>query len=228
MHDDLAVANPAPSLAEWISAPEFPCVGAKSSLLRGTLESRVAGNLLDDGYDERIVTWLQDFALNTPLNAVFVSCAIVFPATPTLDEAQFETALWERLQAFNAIDARRYDWDENVSSDPQSPHFSMSIGGHGFYVIGLHPGSGRQARRFQCAALVFNPHAQFEALRDTGRYEKLRTAIAERDIAYSGSRNPMLADHGKSSEARQYSGRRVDAAWRCPFSARQEAHPDAA
>jgi FPC/CPF motif-containing protein YcgG len=29
----------------------------------------------------------------------------------------------------------------------------------------------------------------------------------------------MLAVHGEASEARQYSGRQVGAAWRCPFSA---------
>ena len=35
-----------------------------------------------------------------------------------------------------------------------------------------------------------------------------------RDEALAGSRNPMLARHGRSSEARQYSGRAVDANWR--------------
>ena len=66
---------------------------------------------------------------------------------------------------------------------------------------------------------MFNLHSQFEALRDDGRYDKLRAAITDRDVRYSGSRNPMLATHGESSEARQYSGRRVEADWRCPFAA---------
>jgi FPC/CPF motif-containing protein YcgG len=47
----------------------------------------------------------------------------------------------------------------------------------------------------------------------------LRAAITERDIAYSGSRNPMLKRHGEDSEARQYSGRMVGKEWKCPFSA---------
>ena len=33
----------------------------------------------------------------------------------------------------------------------------------------------------------------------------------------SGSINPMLARHGESSEARQYSGRVVDEDWKCPL-----------
>ncbi|HEV2682323.1 MAG TPA: YqcI/YcgG family protein, partial [Rhodanobacter sp.] len=58
-----------------------------------------------------------------------------------------------------------------------------------------------------------------EQLRADGRYEKLRQAIIERDIAFAGSSNPMLAAHGKSSEARQYSGRQVGTDWVCPFHA---------
>jgi FPC/CPF motif-containing protein YcgG len=97
----------------------------------------------------------------------------------------------------------------------------MSLGGRAFYVIGLHPGARRRARRFRASAMVFNLHSQFETLREDGRYDRLRAAITERDIAYSGSPNPMMAIHGAASEARQYSGRVVDAAWRCPFSARR-------
>jgi len=103
----------------------------------------------------------------------------------------------------------------------------MSLGGRAFYVIGLHPGSSRPARRFRCAALVFNLHSQFETLRADGRYDKLREAITQRDIAYSGSRNPMLAVHGVASEARQYSGRQFDGRWRCLFSAQAGGHHDA-
>jgi FPC/CPF motif-containing protein YcgG len=116
------------------------------------------------------------------------------------------------------VDAVHFEWDPTVSDDPDSPHFSLSIGGRGFYVVGLHPGASRAARRFPVAALVFNLHSQFEALRADGRYGRLRDVITQRDVAYSGSRNPMLAIHGEQSEARQYSGRKVEADWRCPFS----------
>ena len=65
--------------------------------------------------------------------------------------------------------------------------------------------------------MVCNLHDQFERLREDGRYAGLRDTILARDVAYSGSANPMLTDHGTSSEARQYSGRAVDPAWSCPF-----------
>jgi len=84
-------------------------------------------------------------------------------------------------------------------------------------VVGLHPRASRPARTFAKPTLVFNLHDQFEELRRAGKYEGMREKIMVRDEALAGSRNPMLARHGESSEARQYSGRIVDADWRCPF-----------
>ena len=136
-----------------------------------------------------------------------------------MSESAFEAALWQRLRAIHAIDRREHAWDASVSDDPASAHFSMSVGGKAFYVVGLHPDASRGARRFQCPALVFNLHGQFEQLRADGRYVKLRQAIVRRDVAYAGSANPMLAAHGENSEARQYSGRVVGPDWQCPFRA---------
>lgn len=209
-----------------VSLPDFPCVGAKSALAHESIGFIIASSLLGDGDDEHIVTALQAFAAAASSDAVFLSQAVLFPATPPLDELRFEAALWQRLHALHVIDARSHAWDPSISPDPDSPHFSMSIGGRGFYVIGLHPAASRAARRFECAALVFNLHSQFEALRADGRYEKLRDAITERDMAFSGSSNPMLATHGVDSEARQYSGRSVGPDWRCPFSATSKGTPD--
>lgn len=213
---------PHPAIRQFdarVAHKTFPCVGAKAAASQHNLRYVLAGDLRSAHHDAAIVAALQAAAARTARDAVFVSSVVLFPDTPRMDELQFEQALWQRLQALHARDAGDHDWDPSVSSDPESPHFSLSIGGRGFYVIGLHPGAHRKARRFRCASLVFNLHSQFETLRAEGRYDKLREAITERDIAFSGSRNPMLATHGMASEARQYSGRAVDATWRCPFSA---------
>ncbi|MDE0879444.1 MAG: YqcI/YcgG family protein, partial [Sphingomonas bacterium] len=143
----------------------------------------------------------------------------VFEGPDDLDETQFEAALWQRVQSLSDKDVwRGQTYDDRVSHDPDSPHFSLSFGGEAFFVVGLHPHSSRPARRFAKPTLVFNLHDQFERLREDGRYEPMRATILKRDEAYAGSPNPMLARHGASSEARQYSGRAVDKAWRCPFS----------
>lgn len=209
------------ALHDFIAEEGFPCVGAKAALSHGSIVSVPARDLRSGGCDAEITARLQAFAARTTGESMFVSLAIVFEHTPPLSEAEFEAALWQRLQTIHDIDARLHRWDADVSSDPRSPDFSMSVGGRAFYVIGLHPGASRPARRFGSAALIFNLHSQFERLREDGRYEKMQAAIGERDVALCGSRNPMLAAHGVTSEAPQYSGRVVDGAWRCPFHARQ-------
>lgn len=207
------------ALADFITDDAFPCVGAKAALSQDNLEVVCAGDLRSDRYDHDITRRLQGFAASATRDAIFLSLAAIFERTPLLTEADFEAALWCRLQAFHDIDARLHRWDPEVSNDPRSPDFSMSVGGRAFYVIGLHPGASRPARRFQYAALVFNLHSQFERLREDGRYDKMKDSINERDIALCGSSNPMLARHGVKSEAPQYSGRIVDDDWTCPFHA---------
>jgi FPC/CPF motif-containing protein YcgG len=207
-----------------IADRRFPCIGAKSALSHQDLRYVDGGDLRDRAGDQQVLAALHGFVADAGADTgkVFVSLVALYPATPLLDEAGFEAALWSRLSALHALDHEQHDWDPTVSSDPASPRFSMSFGGRAFYVVGLHPGASRPARRFGSAALVFNLHSQFEALRSDGRYDKLREAIVDRDEAFSGSSNPMLAMHGEASEARQYSGRVVGADWRCPF------HPPAA
>jgi uncharacterized protein len=122
------------------------------------------------------------------------------------------------------------DWlgqerDDRVAHDPNHPEFSVSLGGEAFFIVGLHPQASRPARRFIRPTMIFNLHDQFEKLREANQYEKLSASIIERDINIAGSPNPMLAEHGKVSAARQYSGRAVDAGWKCPYS-RAGAHPD--
>jgi FPC/CPF motif-containing protein YcgG len=129
----------------------------------------------------------------------------------------FEELFWQRLQALSNLDAQRYGYDKRVVADPSSPDFSFSLKEEAFFVIGLHPGSSRPARQYTYPTMVFNPHAQFEQIRNNGRYDSIRNTIRTRDIAYSGSINPMLQDYGDSSEAYQYSGKAYDETWKCPF-----------
>jgi len=71
--------------------------------------------------------------------------------------------------------------------------------------------------------LVFNLHAQFEQLRASGMFPRMRDRIRARDEALQGQVNPMVSDHGTSSEARQYSGREVSPDWQAPFEPNPQA-----
>ncbi|WP_238189028.1 guanitoxin biosynthesis heme-dependent pre-guanitoxin N-hydroxylase GntA [Methylobacterium frigidaeris] len=208
----------------FIRETGFPCVGAKAALSRGRMRVLVARSVTSAWDDMRIYPALLAFAARYRARPdTFQSLAVVFEDPCTLSEAAFERHLWERLQSLADKDAwLGHAWDERVAPDPDNPHFSLSFGGEAFFVVGLHPGASRPARRFSSPALVFNPHRQFESLREAGRYERLRASIVQRDVALSGSANPMLARHGEVSEARQYSGRAVDEGWRCPFRPRTD------
>ena len=200
----------------------FPCVGAKSALNRGTMRFVVARDFGSAWDDLRILPSIHALAKDYRADPVpFQSLVVLFENGAPDDEEAFEGQMWKRLQSLSDKD----DWlgqppDARVAHDPADPHFALSFGGEAFFVVGLHPLASRPARRFEVPALVFNLHDQFERLRDEGRYQPLRAKILARDEKLAGSMNPMLAEHGTISAARQYSGRAVNDDWRCPFSGR--------
>ena len=206
-------------LRERIVAPEFPCVGAKSALARGTLKTLVCHSLSSGWDDVRIHRELMEWARGYREDPKGLrSLAVVFSGPDDLDERTFERLMWERIQSLSDKDEwRGQPCEPGVSSDPDDPHFSLSFGGEAFFVVGLHPQASRPARRFERPALIFNLHDQFERLREEGRYEKMREKIIARDVALAGTPNPMLDRHGEVSAARQFSGRAVNSDWQCPF-----------
>ena len=207
---------------DFVRAAAFPCVGAKSALAKGQMRIVVARDIRSSWDDLRIYPGLLDLARNYAEDPVlFQTFVVVFEQDWCLSETSFEAHMWSRIQSLTDKDAMFAQVpDTRVSGDPGDPHFSLSFGGQAFFVVGLHPGASRPARRFSRPALVFNLHDQFEQLRDQGRYEKLRATILERDAAIAGTINPMLSRHGDVSEARQYSGRAVGNDWQCPFNGR--------
>lgn len=204
----------------FIHQPDFPCVGAKSALAKGTLDVLIARDMRSNWDDRRIYDGITKVVADYRADrALFRSFAVIFEGPEGIDERTFETHLWARAESLTNKDA----WlgrphDHRVSSDPDNPHFSLSFGEEAFFIVGLHPNANRPARRFERPVLVFNLHDQFEQLRKQGLYERMREKIIARDIALAGAPNPMLARHGAISEARQYSGRIIaDPDWKCPF-----------
>ena len=215
---------------DFVRDAAFPCVGAKSALAKGQMRIVVARDIRSAWDDLRIYPGLLDLAKSYADDPVlFQTFIVIFEQDAALSETNFEAALWDRVQSLSDKDTMFAQTpDRRVSSDPDDPHFSLSFGGQAFFVVGLHPGASRPARRFERPAMVFNLHDQFEKLREEGRYEKLRATILDRDVAVAGSVNPMLSRHGDLSEARQYSGRAVGNDWQCPFNGRELEDRDAA
>ncbi len=215
--NDRAAIEAEELFTRYIEQENFPCLAAKTAVVRGHVEFFHGSSIDCPADDQSLLKALTRFGKADGEVSPFHSFAALFPHSPMQSPQAFECSLWRRLQCLHDLDARQSSWDEDVDSDPHSPDFSMSLGGNAFYIVGLHPGSPRRARRFPITALVFNLHRQFEQLRAEDRYERFSEAIIERDVAFHGFANPMLDEHGASSEARQYSGREVSDEWVCPF-----------
>lgn len=205
-------------LRAQVLADSFPCVAARSAFNRqgyrfgllAPLASAQATAQLHAG----LTAFSAEFDEDSPQLVTYLA---VFEGDAGCDEQAFERQLWAQLQALHEFDAQRHGWADAVDADPASDSFSFSVGGRAFFIVGMHPRASRLSRQAPRVTLVFNFHAQFEALRAKGKYEVMKTAIRKRDVALQGSINPVLARFGESSEARQYSGRAVAADWQCPF-----------
>ena len=210
--------NPETALRGKISGDDFSCVAGKTAMTRGTLVHRHYGELAAPTVTAALHEDLVAFAeRKDEIDRLFASFAATFAGPPNLDEQRFERLLWSQLQQLHDRDVSRYRYSELVSPDPRSPRFGFSVGGHPFFVVGLHPAASRRSRQFPDPTLVFNSHVQFERLRERGLYVRIQREVRRRELALQGSINPTLSDFGESSEARQYSGRAVEEDWRCPF-----------
>ena len=203
----------------------FPCVAARQASAKQTIECYVAGHMACPHEDASILDFIYGFVdkyRDAPPG--FYSSVVIFTSPQTMDEELFDQYLWQRLQSLSDLDARQYHYDKRVDPNPSSPSFSFSLKEEAFYVIGMHPGSQRKARQYPYPVLVFNPHAQFERLREEEHFARMQHIIRKRDMAYSGSINPMLTDFGEAPEVFQYSGRVYASDWQCPLKINHDQH----
>ncbi len=204
--------------------PEFPCVGGKAAVNNDTYRFGLYDEMNAPATNAGLAHDLWEYARERPgFDTEYVTYAASFVAPAVTGEREWEELLWSQLQSLHDLDRAHHAWDPAVSSDPADPGFSFSFAGTAFFVVGLHPGSSRRARRFARPTLVFNAHEQFEHLREQDQFERLQETVRARDLKLQGSLNPNLSNFGEASEARQYSGRAVEEGWRCPFSARPRA-----
>jgi FPC/CPF motif-containing protein YcgG len=202
----------------YIKNVNFPCVAAKSALIYGQLKIMVADHMACPRDDKKILEFLYKFVdFYRGSNEIFHSAAVIFKQPDLLGEEQFENLMWRKLQSLSSQDAQNYNYDSRVDCDVGSNKFSFSLKEEAFFIIGLHPKSSRISRRFKYPALVFNPHQQFETLRQKNCFDKIKNVIRQRDKKISGDVNHMLQDYGLVSEAAQYSGRQHNEEWQCPL-----------
>jgi FPC/CPF motif-containing protein YcgG len=215
-----AAAATASALRAFIQHGDYPCVGAKSALAKdacvfGTfdIDRELPNPQTADLSLTRALAWFGDSARH--FDESYATFLAVFDGVNIASDDDFETFLWDRLQSLHDTDLS--PWDPRVSAKTGDPDFRFSVGGHAFFIVGLHPAASREARRFPYPTLVFNLHAQFQQLRERGQFEQVRSTIRRREEALEGETNPYLDDFGERSEAHQYAGIWHHKGWRPPF-----------
>ena len=200
----------------YIMNDDFPCIMAQTVVRTNKTEYYSYQQFGTDTAAVAILDDLRQYLENYNFeDKDFFTFVAAFPDEQDFTEEAFEAKLWDQLQYLHEADPA--PWDPAVSRDPEDKHFSFSLLGRAFYIVGLHPGSSRIARSSPFPTIVFNLHFQFEKLKEMGSYDNIRDKIRERDIALQGNINPMVKDFGVASEARQYSGKEVGENWKCPF-----------
>ncbi|MDT7830435.1 guanitoxin biosynthesis heme-dependent pre-guanitoxin N-hydroxylase GntA [Pricia sp. S334] len=208
---------------EFVLQDGYPCVGAQAAVNGDTFSIGDFESMDNPNTPKNLAYGLTEYLRamkDAPSN--FLTYVAIFPESGFSNEKAFEEALWELLGQLNTEDAKHSNWCQRYSSDPNKKDFSFCFGGEGFFIVGLHPGSSRKARRFKYPAIAFNLQLQFDNLRENGRFDLMRNAIRERELAFQGSINPMLADFDEGLQAPQYSGRKLGPEWKCPFIAQKE------
>ncbi len=200
----------------YVINDDHPCIMAKALIKMQNYTLNAYSDMHDAGQLRHFLQDLRGYLDRYNFGGTeFQSFIAVFPNNHFDNELDFEKALWKTLQMLHDHDDRA--WDPSVSTDPNDPEFSFSLQGRAFYVIGLHPESSRLARQAPYTTLVFNLHCQFEKLREIGTFQTVRDTIRRNDEKLQGHINPVLRDFGADSETKQYSGREVEANWKCPF-----------
>tara|TARA_R110002049_G_scaffold151160_1_gene314696 strand:+ start:10142 stop:10822 length:681 start_codon:yes stop_codon:yes gene_type:complete len=195
---------------------DHPCVMAQSLVADDSLTIRNYQKL-DISKTKNLISDLEDYVNSIDDDSKkFQTFIATFEDDSFDSELEFENALWKLLYNLHKVDSQ--PWDKTTSPDTASSKFSFSLLGNSFYIVGMHPKSSRKARSAPFPMIVFNLHHQFELLRSSNRYTRVRDLIRKRDEKFQGSINPMLKDFGKNSEARQYSGRAVEKDWKCPYN----------
>jgi uncharacterized protein len=217
-------------LRSLVSSQRFSCLGAKAAFSAGQYWIGLYDEMATPQSTQSLARDLQAFSAKEnqrePDDLTFRTFIGTFMGPVCPDESSFEKLVWSQLQALHDNDRRVHDWDPRVSADPGDPHFAFSVGGRAYFVVGLHAAASRWTRRFAWPTLVFNPHSQFDRLREQGLFTRFRDQIRTRDRELQHVLNPMLSNFGEESEARQYAGRRVEDDWRCPFRAVERDDPE--
>jgi FPC/CPF motif-containing protein YcgG len=202
----------------------YPCVAAVQSVAKKdyvVFEARSFGEGVDrEGIRKAICDYLRTWMKT---RSTTYTLWITYPNDQVANEDEFEARMWSEMSNLTSKEEREKEWAPGWSKDPADPNFTICIGGHAFFVVGLNPHSSRSARQFPYPAIVMNVFDQFEDLTEQGAYESMVAKNREREMKFSGNLNRMVVEHGDKWESIQFSGKENRSDWKCPFHFKESA-----
>lgn len=197
-------------LAQYIKNKSFPCIMAKAVEKVGLFKTVKLNTDISFEKNAKIVMEeLAPFLTKYRAKINRLSSFIISFKESKMSFEDFESYFWNLLRELRKQDKKLFKYDNRVSSNPYDAHYSFSLQEEAFFILMLHPNSPRLARQ-TVSSIVFNPHHQFEQLRKSGSYTRVRNMIRKRDVSLQGDINPTLKDFGEDSEILQYSGTKYD------------------
>ena len=213
------------NIRNLVMQPNYPCVSAVSSFLKNDYMIENYPEFGSGKAAERLYADLLHFKNEQRLTqAPFYSFWAVYEDSEVTSEDEFEEKLWLELSAVHSYEVKKcaeedteLNWDPKFSSNPHDKNFCFSVGGDAYFVVGMHPHSSRKARHFPYPILIFNLYTQFEDLFQKNTFEPLAKINRLREMKFQGSINPMVEKHAQEWESIQFSGKKNDDQWKCPF-----------
>lgn len=201
-----------------ITQKNYPCVAALSSFYKQDYEVNTYSKMGQLHQRPQLRNDLLSYlAQYLETKSTYFTFWAVFEDSFFNDEEHFEAGLWDELSALTSEKTKAFDQDPRFSSDPTDKRFCFSLGGKAFFVVGLHPQSSRDSRKFPWPTLVFNVYEQFDQLMQKDLYQPMIQQNRKRDVQFQGNINPMVEQYGDDWESIQFSGKKNPGSWKCPF-----------
>src|SRR3954447_14146830 len=127
---------------QFVTRPEFPCLGAKAALNSSSETVRLFDELGSAESTDELAAALSDFTHLVGRDAVepnyqatsdlegstasrpteYATFIAIFEKPRETDERGFEMLMWKQLRLLHEYDAAQFEWDPAVSADPADPH----------------------------------------------------------------------------------------------------------
>ncbi len=206
------------NIKDLISRKNYPCVAAVKALHQKEYSVGIYKNFGSAESWQEIRQDLRFFIQEQQkTKSTYLTFWAVFEGETQFTEDEYETLMWKELSHLSSFEDKNHDWPTEEISNPENPGFCLSIDKKPFFVVGVHPNSSRDARKFFKPALIFNVFEQFQNLQKAGLYESMKAIIRKRDVLFQGSVNPMVEKYGDDWESIQFSGKENPKSWKCPF-----------